>query len=160
MKKEWSKIFSRSKHNIQEEKKLYRCTVCNDDKVRFTNAGNYSRHILAFHQFHKGFDQELPKPTARKGFSLPRIEKKKPAAPKLKFKNQDDALKYARGKSQKRHKIKKQDYPSMIQSYYKAKKEGRIKEWGIENGIKNPTQRVASWKKSMKKRAIKEAQIE
>ena len=160
MKKEWAKLFSKSKKNVQVEDKLFWCTICNDDNVRFTNAGNYASHMHARHQFHKGFDPELPKPTARKEFSLPNIEKKKPAAPKLKFKNQDDALKYARGKSQKRHKIKKQDYPSMIQSYYKAKKEGRIKEWGIENGIKNPTQRVASWKKSMKKRAIKEVQIE
>ena len=115
MKKEWAKLFSKSKKNVQVENKLYCCTICNDDNVRFANAGNYARTHA--YQFNKGFDPELPKPTARKGFSLPNIEKKKPTAPKLKFKNQDDALKYARGKSQKRHKIKKKDYPSMIQSY-------------------------------------------
>ena len=110
--------------------------------------------------FTKGLIKNCPNQPQGKDFLFLELKKKKPVPPKLKFKNQDDALQYARGKSQKRHKIKKKDYPAMIQSYLKAKKQGKIKEWGIDNGIKNPTQRVASWKKSLKKQFMKEAQSE
>ena len=159
MNKAWTDLFSSNEKKEKIEDKVYCCTVCNDDQVRFTNAGNYASH-MTIHKFHKGFDPTLPKPTARKGFSLPKLQKKKIRKSAPKFKNKDEALQHVREKSQKRHKIKKKDYPSMIQSYMKAKKEHKIKEWGLAHGIKNPTKRVSSWKKSIKKQALKEAQIE
>jgi len=45
----------------------------------------------------------------------------------------------------------------MIKSYQKRK--GTVEEWGIEHGILNPKQRVSNWKKSLKKAALKQAQM-
>ena len=33
--------------------------------------------MKAFHSFHDGYDLSLPEPSARKGYVLPKIEKKK-----------------------------------------------------------------------------------
>ena len=67
----WTDLFSSNEKKEKIEDKVYCCTVCNDDQVRFTNAGNYASH-MTIHKFHKGFDPTLPKPTAQKEFSLPK----------------------------------------------------------------------------------------
>merc|ERR1739841_296275 len=76
----------------------YRCILCNDDMVRFANAGAYVHHMNASHQFHRGYDTSLPAPTARKGHTLPKIGKKKKKKEPV-FESQAKALESARAKS-------------------------------------------------------------
>ena len=96
----------------------------------------------------------LPKPSARKGFVLPKIEKKK----KKEFQSRKEVLDSTRAKSGKREKIQRKDYPKMINSYQKRGKMS-AEEWGVKNGVKNPTARIGDWKKALKKRAWKESEI-
>ena len=46
----------------------------------------------------------------------------------------------------------------MINSYQKRGKMS-AEEWGVKNGVKNPTSRIGDWKKALKKRAWKESEI-
>merc|ERR1712139_80778 len=100
-----------------------------------------AHHMNARHKFHCGYDPSLPVPSARKGYTLPKIGKKKKKKEPA-FDNQAKALEATRAKSVKRNKKKKRDYLRLIKGYEKAKKNGNIKKWAEDEGIKNPAQRV------------------
>ena len=89
------------------------------------------------HSFYDWYDLRLPEPSARKGYALPKIEKKKVKKKPI-FANKEDSLKHVRAKSKKRDKKKKADYESLIQGYEKAKKKGNIDSWARENEVKTP----------------------
>ena len=157
MKSGWAQIFSKPRKTPQIEKHPYRCVICNSDSARFSFARTYACHMKAFHSFHDGYDLSLPEPSARKGYVLPKIEKKN-VKKKPVFANKEEALQHVRSKSKKRHKKKKEDYESLIQGYEKAKKEGKIEQWANENQVKNPAKRVYSWRQSILKQA-KESEV-
>ena len=96
LKQSWDKILgNKTSNRSQLEKQPYRCILCNDDMVRFANAGAYVHHMNASHQFHRGYDTSLPARTARKGYTLPKIgmkrKKKEPV-----FESQAKALESTR----------------------------------------------------------------
>ena len=157
MKPEWSKIFANKDSKPKIEERPYRCVICNTDKARFKNSSGYSSHMSIRHKNHKGFDMSLPKLSARKGFELPKIQKKKKEK-KKKFQSRKAALDSTRAKSGTRTKIPRKDYLKMIKSYEKRGKMS-AEEWGVDNGVKNPTARVGDCKTALKKRAWKEAEI-
>ena len=57
----------------------------------------------AFFSFHEGYDLSLPEASSRKGYVLPKIEKKKVKKEPI-FANKEEALKHVRSKSKKMHK--------------------------------------------------------
>ena len=131
MKKAWADLFAAKPKKKLIEDKPYRCVICKSNKNRLKTANTYAWHMKSIHKFHKGFDLAFPKPSARDGYSLPKIEKHSKVKKIQKFKSQEDALKHVRAKGKgkgSRNKIKREDYLPMIKSYEKAKKEKRIKE--------------------------------
>ena len=60
----------------------------------------------AYHKFHRGYDLSLPIPSARKGYTLPKIGKKKKKKESL-FESQVKAPEATRAKSVTRNKKKK-----------------------------------------------------
>merc|ERR1712098_933090 len=103
-KKEWNDLFGKRPRKSKIEDAPYKCTICNSDQTRFKAAHTYAHHVNARHQFHKGFDSSLPEPSARVGFTLPKIKKKKKPKKAKRFEN---------SKSGKRNKLKKKDYLPM-----------------------------------------------
>ena len=160
LKQGWDKIFgNETPKKPQVEKKPYRCILCNDDMVRFAHAGAYAHHMNAIHQFHRGYDPCLPVPSARKGYTLPKIGKKKKKKESV-FESRAKALESSRAKSVTRDKKKKKDYLRLIKGYEKAKKKGEVSKWAEDEGVKNPRQRVWNWRQSLLKQARKESEIQ
>ena len=77
MKKEWADIFEKKTNKIKIENRPYKCTICNLDTERFKASHAYAHHMKARHINHKSFDITLPPPSARKGYTLPKIEKQR-----------------------------------------------------------------------------------
>ena len=99
MKKEWASVFGAKPKKELIELKPYRCVICKSDKSRFKSANTYAWHMKSIHKFHKGLDLALPKPSARDGYSLPKIEKNSKVKKIQKFKSQEEALKHVRAKA-------------------------------------------------------------
>ena len=97
----------------------------------------------AYHKFHRGYDLSLPIPSARKGYTLPKIGKKKKKKESL-FESQAKILEATKAKSVTINKKKKKDYLKLIKGYKEAKKKGTITKWAEDEGVKNPAQRVWS----------------
>ena len=153
LKQGWDKILgNKTSNRSQLEKRPYRCILCNDDMVRFANAGSYVHHMNAIHQFHRGYDTSLPAPTARKEYTLPKIGKKRKKKEPV-FESQAKALESARAKSVTRDKKKKKDYMRLIKGYEKFKKKGEVAKWAEDEGVKNPAQQVWNWRQSLLKQA-------
>ena len=73
------------------------------------------------HRFHKGYDPDVPEPSARKEYSVPKIAKKS-VKKKKKFKSAEETLNFVRAKSSSRDRKLIKDYGSFIAAYEKAKR--------------------------------------